>query len=159
MATESQRPDGERQFTGPGVDITVLAGGDDTDGAVSVFEYAAEAGFQGPPAHWHSELVEGFYLLEGTITVSMDGSDRTVTPGEYVLVPTRTVHSFAVADDEPARFLLHVSPGGFEGYFAELDRLMAEEPRWPPEDMRPVQELMEWYDTHAPPVDDAERPA
>lgn len=97
-------------------------------------------------------MIEGFYLLEGSAIFTIDGQDRNAGPGEYVLVPTRTVHTFAFTEEGPGRFLLQVSPGGFEGYFGELDRLMAEEDDWPPEDMAPVLELMSRYDTHAPPV-------
>lgn len=153
MAIEGGRTIGERQFKSPGVEIAVLAGAEETDGAWSLFEYMAEAGFQGPPPHYHEEMIEGFYILEGTMVFSIDGQDRTVGPGEYVLVPTHTVHAFAFTEDGPGRFLLQVSPGGFEGYFEALARLMAEEDGWPPEDMRPVRELMSQYDTHAPPED------
>lgn len=153
MAIESHPTNEEREFTAPGVEITMLAGTDETDGAWSLFDYGAAAGFQGPPPHWHEELIEGFYVLEGELAVSIDGQDRLAGEGEYVLIPTYTVHSFAVTEDGPGRFLLQVSPGGFEGYFKELAQLMSGADSWPPEDMEPVQELMSRYDTHTPPVE------
>lgn len=153
MAIESHPTNEERLFTAPGVEIDVLASSDETDGIWSVLEYTAEAGFQGPPPHWHEELIEGFYVLEGELAVSIDGQDRLAEQGEYVLVPSQTVHSFAVTEDGPGRFLLQVSPGGFEGYFKELAQLMAGADSWPPWDMGPVHRLMGRYDTYAPPVE------
>lgn len=152
MATHDSETSRRRRFTAGGVDVTLLAGSDDTAGGWSLFEYAAEPGFEGPPPHWHEEMIEGVYVLDGGIRVTIDGDDRPVGPGEYVHVPTHTLHSFVVDDAEPTRFLLHVSPGGFEGYFEELEALVDGADHWPLPDMRPVQELMSRYDTHAPPV-------
>lgn len=67
-------------------------------------------------------MTEGFYILEGVVNLEHD----------------------------PARFLLQVSPGGFERYVAELSTLIAQEDTWPPEEMTPVRELMERHDTFAP---------
>lgn len=155
MATDSQGFDGKRQFSAPGVDVTMLAGADETDGVWSLFEYEAEAGFEGPPPHWHEEMVEGFYVLDGAVEFTIDGQSQTAGSGEYVHVSTHAVHAFEVTGDGPGRFLLQVAPGGFEGYFAELASLIAPEDRWPPEDMGPVTELMGRYDTFAPPVERA----
>lgn len=131
----------------------MLANSDDTDGAWSLFEYEAEAGFQGPAPHWHAEMIEGFYILEGAVDFDIDGHDRRAHPGEFVFVPAHTVHTFAIASSGPARFLVHVSPGGFERYFTELQQLITDAEEWPPADMSPVIELMGRYDSHAPPVD------
>lgn len=48
MDERSSQADETREFTGPGVRMTLLASADETDGAWSMFEYAAEAGYQGP---------------------------------------------------------------------------------------------------------------
>lgn len=54
-----------------------------------------------------------------------------------------------------ARFVVLAAPGGFEGYFEELEELIAAEDEWPPADMAPVLELMGRYDTHTPPAPSA----
>jgi quercetin dioxygenase-like cupin family protein len=152
MATSHPGPTEPTEFTGPGVSVRVLAGSAETDDAWSLFEYAAEPGFSGPEPHWHDEMIEGCYILEGAVDFEIDGEERRAGPGEFVFVPRRTVHTFSVNSDAPARFLIPVSPGGFEGYFAELEELIADEDEWPPADMTPVLELLRRYDTHAPPV-------
>jgi mannose-6-phosphate isomerase-like protein (cupin superfamily) len=153
MATRSSRSDESRVISGPGVRMRLLATGEDTDGAWSLFEYEADAGFEGPAPHWHEETIEGFYVLEGTVDFEIDDQDRSAGPNEFVLVPPRTVHTFAVDPGEPARFLVQISPGGFEAYFRELQELIAEAEEWPPSDMAPVLDLMARHDSYAPPVE------
>lgn len=107
----------------------------------------------GPCPHWHEELIEGFYILEGELDFEIDGEDRRASPDKFVLVPPRTVHTFSVDSDEPATFLIQISPGGFEEYFQELQMLIADADEWPPSDMTPVIELMGRYDSYTPPVE------
>lgn len=116
--------------------MTLLATRDDTDGACSLIENEADPGL-GPAPHWHKEMIEGIYVLEGEIEFDIDGDGRRAGPDEFVLVPPRTVHTFTVVSNEPARFLILVSPGGLEEYFREMRELMAERDEWPPADMAP----------------------
>lgn len=153
MATRSSQPDGARVITGPGVQMTLLATSNDTDGAWSLFKYEADPGFQGPAPHWHEEMVEGFYILEGEVDFEIDGEGRRAGPDEFVFVPPRTVHTFTVDSNRPATFLIQVSPGGFEEYFQELQEVIAEADEWPPSDMTPVIKLMGRYDSYIPPVE------
>lgn len=152
MATRSSQPDASRVITGPGVQMTLLATSTDTDGSWSLFKFEANPGFQGPAPHWHEEMVEGFYILEGAVEFEIDGDSQRATSNEFILVPPRTVHTFTVGSNGPATFLIHVSPGGFEDYFEELQELIADADEWPPADMTPVIELMGRYDSHTPPV-------
>mgnify|MGYP006310097649 CR=1 FL=1 len=97
-------------------------------------------------------MVEGFYVLAGAVDFEIEEESRRAGPDEFVLVPPRTIHTFAIESNRPATFLIQVSPGGFEGYFEELQGLMADADDWPPADMAPVTELMGRYDSYAPPV-------
>lgn len=132
--------------------MSLLATSDDTDGAWSLIENEADPG-QGPAPHWHEEMIEGIYVLEGEVDFEIDGDSRRVGSDEFVLVPPRRVHTFTVVSDEPARFLILVSPGGLEEYFEEMQALMAEADEWPPSDMTPVIRVMERHDTYPPPVE------
>ena len=53
-----------------------LATGDDTDGKYALWEAIVPPG-GGPPPHIHSREEEGFYVLEGEITIQL-GEDRFV---------------------------------------------------------------------------------
>lgn len=132
--------------------MSLLATSDDTDGAWSLIENEADPG-QGPAPHWHKEMIEGFYILEGEVGFEIDGEARRAGPDDFVLVSPRRVHTFTVTSNEPARYLILVSPGGLEEYFRELQKLMAEADEWPPSDMGPVIEVMERYDTYLPPAE------
>jgi mannose-6-phosphate isomerase-like protein (cupin superfamily) len=49
-----------------------LATGDDTNGKYALFEALVGPG-GGPPPHVHSREEEGFYVLEGEITFTING--------------------------------------------------------------------------------------
>ena len=131
-----------------GVQINVLVTGEDSNGVYSLFEYTAPPDFSGPPLHWHKETAELFYMLEGSLMVRLDKDEHHLTIGDRVLIPPGTIHGFSNPAQEPARFLLHVTPGGFEQYFDELGEMIRNAPSWPPTDMSPVKELAAQFDTH-----------
>jgi quercetin dioxygenase-like cupin family protein len=54
---------------------------------------------------------EAFFVLEGGLTLRLQGSDRPLDQGTWVFVPSRLEHSLAVTDGSPAR-LLHISATG-----------------------------------------------
>jgi mannose-6-phosphate isomerase-like protein (cupin superfamily) len=44
-----------------------------------------------------------FYVLEGTLTMLIDGTNRRIGPGTFVCVPPGVVHAFSNPSGEPAR--------------------------------------------------------
>lgn len=131
-----------------GVCINILVTGEDSDGVFSLFEYTAPPDFSGPPLHWHKETAELFYMLEGSLTVRLGDENHALSPGDRVLIPPGIVHGFSNPGQHPARFLLHVTPGGFERYFEELGKLIRNASSWPLPDMSPVVKLAARFDTH-----------
>ena len=61
-------------------------------------------GFQIP--HWHEDLDEVFYVLEGEIAFLLDGSWQRALAGTTVFVPAGMVHAFRNPSDRPARQLV-----------------------------------------------------
>jgi mannose-6-phosphate isomerase-like protein (cupin superfamily) len=131
--------------------FSLKSGAADTDGAWTLFEYSAAPGFPGPPAHWHKETEEAFFVLEGTVRFEIDDDTIHVPAGGYARIPPGTVHRFSNPTDAPCTCLGLCVPGGLERYFDELADLMAGEPSWPPADMSPVLTLMAKHDTFPPP--------
>ena len=80
-------------------------------------EVPAGGGFQIP--HWHEDLDEVFYVLEGEIEFLLDGQWRRAAAGSTVFVPAGTVHAFRNAGDQPARQLV-VGPVEVAELIAEL---------------------------------------
>jgi mannose-6-phosphate isomerase-like protein (cupin superfamily) len=133
-----------------GVNISFLASGKHTDGAWSLMDYTAPPEFPGPAPHYHKVTMEAFYILEGQLSLKIDGVLTEAKPGQLVIAPPGTVHVWRNPHADPCRFLILFSPSGMEGYFEELATLMREETTWPPQDMTRVTALAEKYDTFSP---------
>jgi quercetin dioxygenase-like cupin family protein len=96
-----------------------LATGEETFGRYALWEAIVPPG-GGPPPHIHSREEEGFYVLEGEITIQV-GEDRFVaTPGTFANMPVGSLHSFKNESGKPARMLISVVPAGLEKMFFEI---------------------------------------
>ncbi|MGH3177378.1 MAG: cupin domain-containing protein [Streptosporangiaceae bacterium] len=69
-------------------------------------------GFRIP--HWHEDLYEVFYVLEGEIEYLLDGAWRRAPAGTTVFIPAGIVHAFRNASDRPARQLVVGPPQAIE---------------------------------------------
>lgn len=74
-------------------------------------------GFRVP--HWHEDLDEVFYVLEGEIEYLLDGEWRRAPAGTTVFIPAGTVHAFRNDSGRPARQLA-VGPSGAVELITEL---------------------------------------
>lgn len=72
------------------------------------------------PYHLHRNEDEGFYVLEGELTVVLDAKRRLVQAGDYVFAPRGVPHGLQVAGAERARTLVVASPAGFENFVSEM---------------------------------------
>jgi quercetin dioxygenase-like cupin family protein len=63
---------------------------------------------------------EGFYVLEGELTFQLGEELLTATRGQFAFARGGMVHTLANLADTPARYLLIVTPGGFERYFERV---------------------------------------
>ena len=124
--------DGERIGSGP-AGARVLAPAESTAGAFTLTDTTIPPGFPGPPRHSHTQLTDAFYVLEGILSVLVDGETRDLEPGSYVSVPPGIVHTFSNRSTRPVRFLNINSPGGWERYLREIAQIMRDEPPDPDE--------------------------
>ena len=86
-----------------------LATGDDTNGKYAMWEAIVPPG-GGPPPHVHSREEEGFYILEGEITLQV-GNERIVArPGMFANLPVGVPHSFKNETDRSAKMLISSVP-------------------------------------------------
>jgi glyoxylate utilization-related uncharacterized protein len=83
--------------------------------------------------------------------LTLDGRAVRLRSGEAAVVPPGTSHAFANEGGEPAKLLIHLTPGGFEGYFDELAALARESEQWPPADPTRMPSILAGYD-HQPPT-------
>jgi quercetin dioxygenase-like cupin family protein len=97
---------------------TLKATNESTGGALMIIENVAPRGV-GSPLHVHHSEDEWFYVLEGELTVWVDGRVTTIGAGDFAFGPRNLPHTFIVSSDE-ARFLLGTMPGDFEGFVRAL---------------------------------------
>ena len=96
-----------------------LATGEDTNGKYALWEAIVPPG-GGPPPHVHSREEEGFYVLEGEITFTVDGERVVARAGTFANMPVGTPHCFKNESDRQARMLISVAPAGLEQMFFEV---------------------------------------
>jgi|694.fasta_scaffold36374_3 quercetin dioxygenase-like cupin family protein len=96
-----------------------LAIGDDTNGKYAMWEAIVPPG-GGPPPHVHRREEEGFYILEGEITFTVNGEKVVAMAGMFANMPVGTPHSFKNESDQPAKMLISVAPAGLEKIFMEV---------------------------------------
>jgi uncharacterized cupin superfamily protein len=75
-----------------------------------------------PPLHVHHAEDEGFYVLEGEVTLFLPGEAVVCRPGDFVLAPRGVPHAYRVGD-RPARWLVTSTPAGFERFVADVAAL------------------------------------
>ena len=56
--------------------------------------------------HVHSRTEEIYFIVGGRGLMSVGGESREVGPGDLILTPLHTAHSFQVVGDEPATFIV-----------------------------------------------------
>lgn len=86
-----------------------LATGEATNGKYALWEAIVPPG-GGPPPHVHSREEEGFYILEGEITIQAGDMRIKATAGMFANMPVGTPHSFKNETDRPAKMLISVAP-------------------------------------------------
>src|SRR5438552_3640615 len=91
--------------------IRFLVEGDESDGAVAMFEFDVPAGAKVPVAHSHDGYEETIYGLEGVLTWTVEGVATEVGPGEALCIRRGAVHHFDNTGDADATALAVVTPG------------------------------------------------
>lgn len=98
----------------------------ETNGEVSRVELEVEAHQAGPPAHLHPGQREFYTVMQGELTVKLDGETRVVGPGEEIEVPVGATHTFANRTGEVIRFVAEHSPAlRFEEYIRAVHSTIA----------------------------------
>lgn len=90
-------------------------------GGVVMFEMTVPPSARVPAPHYHKDVDEVVYGLEGTLTMRLDGQVHEIRPGDSLFVPRGRVHGFENLHAEPARSLAVLTPGSIgRRYFEEI---------------------------------------
>jgi quercetin dioxygenase-like cupin family protein len=79
-------------------------------GGMGVFELGVPPRSNVPPPHSHTANEECVYVLEGVFRYAVDGVERDLRPGEWMLTPRGSVRQFSNPHDAPARALIVMTP-------------------------------------------------
>jgi len=104
--------------------IFVKTASDLTGGRVAVVEDTLKPGFH-LPRHFHKEMAEIFYILDGEVVFRFDDETVIATLGMTVNVPPHVGHD--VTCENGGKLLTIFTPGGFDQYLAELAALTEEQ--------------------------------
>lgn len=102
-----------------GVRYRTILSAAETGGAMAIVDSLSPAG-SGPPRHLHEREDEAFVLLAGECEFWLEGQTFRRRAGESAFVPRGREHTFRVLGGEPCRHLIILTPGGFEGFFADM---------------------------------------
>jgi quercetin dioxygenase-like cupin family protein len=97
--------------------MTIKVSPDETGGTLSVTDVVVPRG-KATPLHVHPDAEETFVVVDGELTVHVDGVDHEVGPGATSTIRRGTPHAFAVRS-EVAHILVMFSPGGGEQFFID----------------------------------------
>jgi len=112
-----RRP-GEADFAAdrPALSLTLIADAEE----LGISLARAEAGSPPPPPHVHERHVEWFYVLDGAMTVLLDGREHEAAAGSFVLVPPGTAHTVTFESGPASVLSAHAPSCGFGDFVRGL---------------------------------------
>lgn len=140
------RPDQARVYSQGLGEARIMVGGESTGGAWWMGQFREDPGFT-TTLHLHPKGDEQVYILDGVLSVFLDGKWHDLEPGCVGVLPHGVPHAQANHGTRPVHFVGSGTPAGFERFFPELNELVL---RIPPGDPRfPVEvtKLIAQHDT------------
>jgi quercetin dioxygenase-like cupin family protein len=122
------------------LELNFLIDGEDSNGALVVFELIVPPNARVPASHYHVAVDEMLYGLEGTLTQTVGGETRELTVGDKCFISRGTVPGFTNTHDVTAKALCVLSPASIgPAYFREIAEVIN---AGGPPDMQRVLEIM-----------------
>ena len=113
------------RFQGLGTRYVIAA--EQTGGAFAVVEHELAPRALGAPMHAHEHEDETSHVSSGRLGVQIGDEVVEARAGDTVFKPRGVAHAFWNSGDDPVRFLEIITPGGFEGYFADVEPILGVE--------------------------------
>lgn len=88
-----------------------------TGGQFSLIEQVMPVGFESP-WHLHHSEDESFYVLEGRMSLIVNGSSTRLAAGEFAFAPRGIPHGFRIEGEGPARVLVMTTGSDFADFVA-----------------------------------------
>ena len=74
-------------------------------------------------AHYHEVMEENFYILEGTVTIVVDGIAHALNPGQFIHIEPNEVHYVVNRSSSVVRMVASLAP------FKEADKIEVDNPK------------------------------
>jgi quercetin dioxygenase-like cupin family protein len=104
-----------------GMELKFLVDETQGSGDVVMFEFSVPPNAGVPAAHFHREVDEVVYGLDGVLTSTVDGRRHELRRGDSLFVPRGAVHIHENLHGETARVLTVLTPGSVgRRYFEEI---------------------------------------
>ncbi len=124
----------------------ILVDGERSGGAWWLGQFREDPGFM-TSLHYHYRQDEQFFVLDGVLSVYLDGKWHDLEAGTFALVPHGAQHAQGNTSNKPVRFLGSGNPAGFERFFPELDKLVSRLSPADPQFGAEVSKILVLYDT------------
>jgi len=108
------------------VEIRFLLDGNDTNNQILLFESVFPPGAKvAAPPHYHQHVDEMGYVLEGILTITLDGKKIDFSPGESCFIPRGVIHHITNNTTKTAKALAMMTPALIGiNYFKEMSALL-----------------------------------
>jgi quercetin dioxygenase-like cupin family protein len=104
----------------PGWSMDVRVASAESGGRLTVIEGRMAPHLPGPAPHVHAAHDETFVVMAGRLRFRVGSHFRTLGPGETVFAGRQLPHGFGNPYDEPARYVVVLTPSGYEEYFRKV---------------------------------------
>jgi quercetin dioxygenase-like cupin family protein len=115
----------QRTLTMPnGSSFTIIESTAESAGARIELEATLPPQTNGPPRHFHPQQHESWHVIDGELTLTIDGRHQTLSSGQTTTIEPGTVHTFSNRTSAPVRFRdVHTPALDFQEYMETLSRL------------------------------------
>jgi quercetin dioxygenase-like cupin family protein len=115
MTTQHVRAAAGDTYDHLGLRLRMRLTGRETAGGLALIEHVGRRG-AGSPLHRHTREAETFIVLDGELDGWSDEDRTVVAAGDTLYLPAGSEHAYRVRS-ATARFLLLITPAGFEQFF------------------------------------------
>jgi len=153
QATDLQVNPADETISVGGLAVRFLLTGDNSGGSVAAFEMVVPGGQRLPaPTHSHDHYEETIYGIEGVMTMTVDGKQIEVGPGQALCIPRGAVHRFDNNTSQDVKALCVITPATLgPEYFREMAAALKAAGGGPPDKAKMVAIMLRHGLTPAPP--------
>ncbi len=124
-----------------GGEARLLVTEENSDGACWMGSFREDPGFM-THLHYHPHTDEQIYVLDGVLSVYLQGKWHELGPGALGVMPRGIPHAQGNRSDRPVHFLGSGTPAGFDRMFPAVDTLMKRMKPGTPEFAAEFQQIM-----------------